>query len=286
MDSKLGLVMEGGALRGVFTAGVTDELMERKVDFNCAVGVSAGAIFGTNVKSHQVGRCIRFNMNYCRDPRYVSVRSFLKTGDFFGGEFCFYTLTYDLDPFDMEAFAADPMEFYSVCTDIKTGKPVYHKCEKGDPDGDMPWIRASATMPLLARTVQIEDGLYLDGGIADSIPLKYIESLGYEKNVVIRTKPSSFQMRPAGYLNLIKLKYRKYPAFIQAVKNRHIMYNKTIEYLSEQERKEKTFVFQPESELTSGIAEHNPDKLLVSYNHGREVVRKQWDAFVAWKNKE
>lgn len=281
---KTGLVMEGGALRGVFTAGVTDELMEHGVDFDGAIGVSAGAIFGTNVKSRQIGRCIRFNVNYCRDPRYVSLRSFLKTGDFFGGEFCFYTLTYDLDPFDVEAFSSNPMEFYSVCTDVNTGKPVYYKCEKGDPEIDMPWIRASATMPLLAQIVEIDGGKYLDGGISDSLPLKYMESLGYKKNVVIRTKPKDYRMERPWYIGMAKWRYRKYPELVKAIENRYKIYNETVEYIARREDDGDVFVFQPDEELVSGILEHNPKKLLISYNHGREVVKQRWDEFVSWEN--
>ena len=279
---KLGLVMEGGALKGVFSAGVTDELMERGINFDGAIGVSAGAIFGTNVKSRQIGRCIRYNMHYCRDPRYVSLRSFLKTGDLFGGEFCFYTLTYELDPFDVETFACNPMEFYSVCTDVLTGKPIYYKCEKGDPKIDMPWIRASATMPLLARIVEIDGGKYLDGGISDSIPIKHMEELGYNKNVVVRTKPREYRMEKPWYIGMIRHKYRKYPQFVKAMENRYIMYNETLEYIAQREKSGAAFVFQPDEELVVGLAEHNPQKLMNSYEHGREVVCRQWDSFREW----
>lgn len=279
---KTGLVMEGGALKGVFSAGVTDELMERGISFDGAVGVSAGAIFGTNVKSRQIGRCIRYNVNYCKDPRYVSMRSLLKTGNLFGGEFCFYTLTYELDPFDVEAFKNNPMEFYSVCTDICTGKPVYYKCENGDPEIDMPWIQASSAMPLLARIVEINGGKYLDGGISDSIPLKYMENLGYKRNVVIRTKPKQYIMEPPWYIGMIKHKYRKYPQLVKAMEFRPAMYNDTVTYIAQREKQGDVYVFQPDQELVAGLAEHNPRKLIASYEHGREIVRRQWDAFRQW----
>lgn len=283
---KIGLVMEGGALKGVFSAGVTDELMERGIEFDGAIGVSAGAIFGTNVKSRQIGRCIRYHLDYCRDPRYLSLRSLLKTGDLFGGEFCFYTLTYDLDPFDMEAFAKNPMEFYSVCTDVMTGKPVYHKCEKGDPDIDMPWIRASATMPLLAKIVEINGGKYLDGGISDSIPLRYMEGLGYQKNVVVRTKPADYRMEQPWYIKMARHKYRKYPQFVKAMEGRHLMYNRTVEYIAQKQKAGSAFVFQPDEELPARLAEHNPQKLMETYRYGREIVVRQWGLFQKWMEKD
>ena len=279
---KTGLVMEGGALKGVFSAGVADEFMERGVNFDGAAGVSAGAIFGTNVKSRQIGRCIRYNIKYCKDPRYVSLRSFFKTGGLFGGEFCFYTLTYELDPFDVEAFRNNPMEFYSVSTDVLTGKPVYYKSETGDPETDMPWIQASAAMPLLARTMEIDGGKYLDGGISDPIPLRYMESLGYGKNVVIRTRPGDYRMGPPWYMGMIRHKYRKYPALVKAMEDRHIVYNETVEYIGRREKAGKVYVFQPDRELAVRMAEHDPKKLMASYEHGREVAGRQWEKFKKW----
>ena len=156
---KRGLVMEGGAMRGMFTCGVIDVLMENGIDFNCAVGVSAGATFGLNIKSKQIGRGLRYNKIYCKDKRYASLRSLVKTGDIYNVKFCYDTLPYELDKWDYETFYSNPMEFYCVATDVSTGDAVYHKCDNYDPSPkgeDINWIRASASMPVVSRPVEID----------------------------------------------------------------------------------------------------------------------------------
>ena len=192
---KTGLIMEGGAMRGMFTAGVIDVLMEAGVSFDGAIGVSAGAVFGCNYKSRQIGRVIRYNKAYCQDPRYVSFRSLLKTGDIYGEQFCYHELPDRLDPFDVKTYAQNPMNFYVVCTDADTGKAVYHNCLKGDAE-DIQWMRASASMPALSRFVKLDSYSLSDGGTADSIPVRFFESIGYDRNVVILTQPEGYVKKP------------------------------------------------------------------------------------------
>ena len=192
---KKGLVLEGGAMRGIFTAGVIDVLLENDIYFDGVIGVSAGACFGCNYVSKQIGRTLRYNLKYCQDPRYCSVRSLIKTGDMFGADFCYHDIPETLDPFDTETFVASSTEFYVVATDIESGEPVYRKMTdcKGE---DLEWIRASASMPLASRIVEIDGGKYLDGGIADSIPLDAFQKMRYEKNVVILTRPDGYKKSP------------------------------------------------------------------------------------------
>ena len=199
---KHGLVLEGGAMRGLFTAGVIDVMMEEGIGFDGAIGVSAGAVFGSNYKSNQPGRVIRYNLRFCQDPRYSSFRSLAKTGDLFGADFCYREIPDHLDPFDREAYESSPMDFYVVATDVHTGKPVYHNCRKGDRE-DLDWFRASASMPLAARIVEVGGYQLLDGGISDSIPLKYLESVGYDRNVVILTQPMGYEKKktPVYFVN-------------------------------------------------------------------------------------
>ena len=180
---KTGLILEGGAMRGMYTAGVLDVMMENNIWVDGAVGVSAGAVFGCNYKSKQIGRTIRYNKKYGRDPRYAGFHSLLKTGDYFGTEFCYHEIPERLDPFDSETFQKNPAEFYVVGTDVTTGKAVYHKCTTGT-DKDLDWFRASASMPLLSNIVEVDGYKLLDGGIADSIPLKWFRSIGYERNII------------------------------------------------------------------------------------------------------
>ena len=205
-----GLVLEGGAMRGLFTAGVLDVMMENGVWADGVIGVSAGAVFGCNYKSGQIGRTIRYNMRFCRDWRYCSLRSLILTGDLFGAKFCYETLPRELDLFDYDAYAQNPLPFYVVCTDVETGEAVYERCDRSDGEW-MEVFRASASMPLASRVVGVRGKKLLDGGIADSIPIRYFESIGYERNIVVLTQPKDFVKKPSHGLPLMKKLMRKYP---------------------------------------------------------------------------
>lgn len=270
---KTGLVLEGGGMRGMFTMGVCDVLMENGINFDGAVGVSAGAAFGCNIKSKQNGRAIRYNLKYCQDKRFCSVWSLIKTGDIFGAEFCYRTIPEQLDLFDEKAFRENPMEFYAVCTDVKTGKPLYYNCKKGD-RLDVKFIRASASMPLVSRVVKIGKYELLDGGISDSIPLKFFEKKGYDKNIVVLTRPTEYVKQPNKAMPLIKLCLKKYPKIINAMENRHIMYNKTIEYIRQKEQRGEIFVIRPEREVGIEQIEKDPVKLWEVYQMGRKTAEK------------
>ena len=271
---KTGLVLEGGAMRGMFTAGVLDILMEHNIEVDGVIGVSAGATFGCNYKSKQIGRTIRYNKRFCRDPRYCSFRSLIKTGDLFGAEFCYHTLPETLDLFDNETYEASPMEFHMVCTDVNSGKPVYYKCDKFDHDG-LEWIRASASMPLVSRIVEVGGRQMLDGGISDSIPLSYFQSLGYEKNIVVLTQPRNYVKKENKLLPLMKLALKKYPKLLETMKNRHIAYNDTLEYIKQEEKKGSILVLCPKEKLPIGRIEHNPDRLQEVYELGRKIAKEQ-----------
>lgn len=274
---KKGLVLEGGAMRGMFTSGVLDVLMENNIDFDGCIGVSAGAAFGCNIKSKQIGRVIRYNTKYCKDKRYCSFHSLLTTGDIYGADFCYNKLPFELDLFDTETFKASPVEFFVTATDIETGKAVYHKCTDGL-DEDLLWFRASASMPLVSRTVEINDLKLLDGGIADSVPIKFIESKGYDRNVVVLTQPYDFVKEPNPMLPLIKLKYRKHKGIIDAVKNRHNIYNETTAYIKDKESKGELFVIRPPESLKIKSVCHDKNELLRVYNIGRREAEKQLPA--------
>ncbi|MBR5271411.1 MAG: patatin family protein [Clostridia bacterium] len=266
---KIGLVMEGGAMRGMYTAGVTDVLMENDIVFDGGVGVSAGAAFGCNYKSHQIGRTIRYNKKYCTDKRYVSVSSWLKTGNLYGEEFAYSILPKELDVFDNETFKNNKMEFYVVCTDMATGKPVYHKCYDGG-DDDLKWLQASAALPLAFKPVNIDGVMLADGGMADSIPLKFMQGLGYEKNVVIMTRHKGYEKKKNSLLPVLKVVLRKYPNMLKAIENRHIMYNNTLKYIEEQEKEGKVFVFYPSREIEVGVMEKDANRLEEVYQLGRK----------------
>lgn len=264
---KKGLVMEGGALRGLFTAGILDVLLENNIEFDGAIGVSAGAAFGCNYKSKQIGRTIRYNRKYCNDKNYCGWSSWLKTGNFYNEQFAYIDLPQKLDVFDEKTFQENPMEFYVVSTDVITGKPFYKMLVDGGAD-DVKWLRASSAMPMMSKIVEVEGGFYLDGGMSDSIPLEYFESIGYNKNIVITTQPKGFVKEPNKFLPFIKMAYRKYPKLIETVANRHIMYNHQLKYIEEAEKADRAFVIRPFNALNIKPGERNVAELDRVYDMG------------------
>lgn len=264
---KTGLVLEGGAMRGMFTSGVIDVFMKNGIEFDGAIGVSAGAVFGCNYKSHQIGRAIRYNKRYCRDKRYVSYTSWLKTGDLYGVSFCYDELPHKLDIFDQKTYSESKMDFYVVATNVETGKPEYRLCNNGD-EYDLQWFRASASMPVFANVVEIDDLKLLDGGTSDSVPLKYFEGIGYDRNVVVMTQPEGYRKKPYGFMPVFRRVLKKYPKLIKALADRHIMYNEEMDYIDECERSGKAFVIRPPQALKIKPAEKNPDELERVYQMG------------------
>lgn len=261
-----GLVLEGGAMRGLFTMGVLDTFLKHDIIIPNVVGVSAGAAFGCNYKSRQYGRALRYNLRYCRDWRYCSFRSLIRTGDLFGAEFCYRTLPFELDPFDCLTFDTSSMDFWVVATDVLTGKPVYQRLDRVD-DDCMEWIRASASMPMVSRPVEVGGYTLLDGGMSDSIPLRFMTDRGITKNVVVLTQPRSYKKQPANPLPL-KLLLRRYPAMVDAMTNRHAMYAFQRAYVFEEEKAGNAFVICPEKPLDVGHTEHDSKKLQATYNKG------------------
>ena len=221
----VGLALEGGGYRGMYTAGVLDVWMEHGLTCDHMVGVSAGAAFGYNFKSRQIGRAIRYNKAYCADKRYASVTSWLRTGDMFNADFAYHEVPIERDPIDLETYRACPMRFTCVCTDIETGEAVYHDLPYGD-ERDIEWIRASSAIPVATRPVAIEGRKYLDGGVADSIPSAWLFAQGYDRNVVVLTQPAGFVKQPNSVMPMLRRVFRHYPAFVSALEHRHEVYNR------------------------------------------------------------
>lgn len=272
--TKCGLVLEGGAMRGLFTAGALDVMLENGIAFDGAVGVSAGAVFGCNFKSKQAGRVLRYNLRFCKDPRFCSFRSLVKTGDLFGRQLCYHDIPYHLDPFDAEAYRQNPMEFYVVCTDVETGEAVYRRLDIGE-GPDMPWFRASASMPLVSRVVETDGLRLLDGGIADSIPLAFFESIGYEKNVVILTQPEGYVKKPSKGMFLMRHALSKYPVVLRVMEKRHECYNSQRALAKEREKQGRAFVLCPQEKLCVSRVEHDPEKLRRAYDAGRAEAERR-----------
>lgn len=270
---KKGLVMEGGGMRGMFTCGVTDVFLENGIEFDGAAGVSAGAAFGCNFKSKQPGRALRYNMLFSKDERYMGLSSLLKTGDLYNVDFCYREIPDKLDVFDRKAFRENPMKFYVVSTDADTGKPLYYNCKNCD-DKDITAIRASASMPLASRPVSFGGRKLLDGGISDSIPIKFMEKKGYDKIVVILTQPKSYRKEKNKLLPLMRIFLKDYPNVIEAMKIRHIKYNKTTDYIRQKEEAGDVFVIAPPAPMNISRTEKSADKLERVYNLGRITAEK------------
>lgn len=271
---KTGLVLEGGAMRGLFTAGVLDVLLEHDVPFDGLVGVSAGACFGCNYKSRQAGRVLRYNLRYAHDLRYCSLWSLLTTGGIFGPRFAYYTLPKRLDPFDVEAFDSSPMEFHLVCTNVQTGQAVYQRFDKFREEL-YDWILASSSMPIVSKVVQIGNQQLIDGGIADSIPLRYFQQQGFKRNLVILTQPADYQKRPISYRWFIRRNLRRYPALIAAWERRHEMYNAELQYIAQQQDEGNTLVLCPDRTLPIGRISHNRSLMRETYELGRNLATAQ-----------
>jgi len=269
---KTGLVLEGGATRGLFTCGVLDTFMGAGITFDGIIGVSAGAAFGCNYKSHQPARALRYNLRYAKDPRYAGLLSLIATGDIYGGKFCYETLPAKLDIMDIETYRKDPSDFYVVMTDVYTGAPVYRKVNEINKEGLLA-IRASASMPLVSKPVEVDGGLYLDGGLSDSIPLQAMQEMGYEKCVVILTRPRGYEKQPQKGMKAISAALKKYPAVARDIKDRPAKYNAELAYIKAQEETGNVLVIAPEEELEISRPEHNRERIRNVYNIGRNTGR-------------
>ena len=282
---KTGLVLEGGAMRGMYTAGVLDVLMEKKIQVDGAIGVSAGAVFGCNYKSGQIGRTLRYNLKFCGDKRYGTIHSLLKSGDIYDVDFCYHQIPEIIDPFDNDAFVKNPAEFYVVCTDVNTGKAVYHKCTDCGRE-DLKWMQASASMPLVSKIVETDGYQLLDGGIADSIPIMWFRRQGYKKNLVILTRPDGYRKKKMKFQGAVNLMLHRYPNLAKAMARRYKVYNKTLEKIEELKAKGEVMVLCPSHLIEVSRLEKDPEKLKALYQLGREDAMKNLDSIRAFLGQE
>ena len=272
MKNKICLVLEGGALRGLYTAGVLDALYENKIDVDCIIGVSAGALFGVNYFSNQPKRVLRYNKKYCKDKRYISLLSLIFTGNVVNKRFAYYKVSKKLDVFDQDEFIKTNKPYYAVTTNIETGEAEYILVKK--PMDEMEILRASSAMPLLSRIVKIDNKKYLDGAVADSIPIKKAIEMGYKKIIVVLTQPDGYKKKELTnkQIKAINRRYKKYPRFIDASIKRPSMYNDTIKYIKKLENKKEIFVFRPNKSIDINPIKKTVNDLdeayMLGYNDG------------------
>lgn len=272
---EAGLVVEGGGMRGVYTAGVLDYFMEKNLYFDDCYGVSAGACHISSYVSKQIGRSMKVTLDYINDKRYCSINSLIKTGDMFGVEMLYDIIPNKLELYDYETFNKFKGNFYSVVTNCKTGKAEYIKIK--DMKKDIIAVRASSSLPLLSRIVEINGKEYLDGGITDSIPIKKSIKDGHKKNVVILTRDKTYRKSKPKFLSLLKFKYKKYPNLVKAIENRYKIYNETLDFLEEEKAKNKVFIIQPKLPVKISRIEKDKDKLKELYNQGYEDAKELYE---------
>lgn len=272
---KVGLILEGGGMRGVFTTGVLDCFLDNGIEFGEIIGVSAGACHACSYISKQRKRARDICVNYIDDKRYCSIYSLITTGDMFGVQFAYHEIPDVLYPFDHETYNSSETKLYSTVTNVETGKAEYHLLKNMNEDIDN--LRASASLPFVSRIVDINGNKYLDGGIIDSIPLKKIEEDGYAKNIVVLTQPKEYRKSENKIAWLAKVLYRKYPKMYNLLKNRHLAYNEEIEYINEQEARGNILVIRPQESLNVSRIEKDKTKLEAIYQLGYEVTKNQID---------
>lgn len=267
-----GLVLEGGGIRGIYTAGVLDCFLEEDIQVNALLGVSAGIVNGINYVSGQKGRSLKVNTDYIRDKRYLSFYSLLTTGNIFGVDFCYNMLPNKLVPFHYKNFQNSKIKCFAVVSNLVTGHAEYKLCK--DMRKDLDYVRASASLPLVSQIVSINGSPYLDGGICDSIPLAASIRHGFQKNIVVLTRPQGYKKTPSHMLPAVAHTYRNYPKFVKAYKARHINYNLALKLVAEQELQGNAFVLRPSKLLKIGRLEKNINRIYAMYQLGYQDAKK------------
>ncbi|MEE1056648.1 MAG: patatin family protein [Acutalibacteraceae bacterium] len=264
---KTGLVLEGGGKRGIYAAGVLDVLLEHNITVDGLIGTSAGAVNGCSYVSKQYERNLRYNVRFAREKKYMSIYSLITTGNVVGTEFAYDILPNQLEIFDNDAFEKSETAYYVTCSNLETGKAEYIRC-KSLRGKNIDYLRASASMPYVSQIVEIGGKKLLDGGVCDSIPLKAFQKMGYEKNLVILTRPKGYVKKPENNF-LASIYYGKYPEFVTALKNRYAVYNKTIKYIEEQEKQGNIIVLRPSRFVKVGRMERNVEAIKEMYELGK-----------------
>lgn len=271
-----GLLLEGGAMRGLYTAGVLDVFMENKVFVNSIIGVSAGALFGMNYKSKQIGRVLRYNKKYAANKEYMGFYSLLTTGNIMNQDFCFNRIVNELDPVDFEAYRSNPEDFYAVITNMQTGKAEYVKLDDLEKKDQLEYLRASGSMPFLSKPVSVNGNLYLDGGIADSIPIEKLMEMNYDKMIVVLTRPKGYRKKKRN-TKLPEIYYRKYPNLATAISSRYERYNRQLDIITDLEASGKAFVLRPSRLVPIKRIERNLIKIQAIYDLGRADALQNLD---------
>ncbi len=275
MAQKTALVLEGGAMRGLYSAGVLDVFMKNDINADVVYGVSAGALFGLNFKSRQIGRALRYNLKYAKEKNYMGLYSLITTGNVMNEDFCFRKLVYELDKLDFETYKSNPVDFYAVVTNLQTGKPEYIKID--DAKEGMEYFRASGSMPFVSKPVEVNGNLYLDGAIADAVPVKKALEGDFEKIIVVLTRPIGYNRKKKS-LFPNKLFYGKYPNLIETMNNSYKKYNETMDLIEKYEAENRIIVLRPSELVKVKRVEKDTNKLQKIYDLGVLDCTRKLDA--------
>ncbi len=259
------LILEGGGLRAIYTAGVLDCFLKNNIKVDAVIGVSAGALFGINYLSKQQGRVIRYTLENANNKDYMGISSWIKTGNIMNKDFCFNKLIYETDPFDFKTFNKSKIEFYVTVTNVETGKAEYKRIN--DIEEDMEYLRASGSMPIVSKIVKVNGKKYLDGGISDSVPIKWGLKNGYKRIIIVETRPKTYRKKKSKLLPY-KILYKDYPRLVKTVKERYNIYNKTKTYIEALEEENRVFVIRPTEYIKIKRIENNKDKIQEMYRLG------------------
>ena len=266
MSGKTTLILEGGGMRGLYSAGILDTFMKNNINVDTVYGVSAGALFGLNYKSHQIGRALRYNLKYANNKNYMGLHSLITTGNIMNKEFCFNKLVYELDKLDFETYKKSPVDFYAVVTNLQTGKAEYIKID--DAEKNIEYFRASGSMPFVSKPIKIDENFYLDGGISDPVPFRKVLEAKSDKIIVVLTRPLGYRKKNLHPRAFYKLFYKKFPNFVEAGCNRHKIYNETMDLIEEYEKENKIIVLRPSKIMKVKRVEKDTNKLQSMYDLG------------------
>ncbi len=269
------IVLEGGGLRGAFTSGVLEYFIEEDINFERVIGVSAGACVGASYLSKQKSRNRKVNVEYPSDKRYMGFRHLFTSGSYFNMKFVFGELPTTLVPFDEKAFFKNPAEFDAITTSLESGESVVFSKKEIENIGIDKVLIASSSIPLLSQSVNIDGQLFYDGGVANSIPVKYALSK-HEKAVVVLTRPRGYRKKELKNSLPFKLAFRKHPEFLKTLLNRNNEYNKTLDFCEQMEKEGKLFIIAPLPEYSIGRTEQNFEKRMNLYNHGYTLIQKEF----------
>jgi len=281
--SKIGLILEGGGMRGIYTAGVLDFFIHKNIEVDLVVGVSAGGCHAASYLSKQYKRAFHSNVDYLNDKDYISFRNLIKNGSIFGMDLMFNKIPNELYPYDHEAFYNSKSKFTVVATNCETGQAEYFQLN--DMKKDITYLQASCSIPMFANIVEIDGYNLVDGGVSDSIPIEYAIKQGCNKNIVILTRDKTYRKNKVKFLPFIKRKYKNYPKLVRAIENRHINYNKSLDLVKSLEEKNEVLVIRPKSPVKVSQIEKNKDKLIALYNDGYNDAKDAYEKILEFINK-